>query len=113
MGKEEAKNVKVLPGGITEQQLNMWKGRFKKVLSITVNDGDESYTGYFKRPDNATMSLVAKLAKSDEVKASVALLDNCWLGGDEGALEDAVIKMAMIGKLQSIMQVTSSEIKNW
>lgn len=113
MDKEVNDQLSVLPGGITGQQLNMWKARFKKVFSITVDDGDAVYTCYFRRPDMTTLCLVAKLSKSDEVKASMALFDNCWLGGDEGACEDAVVKMTIVNKLQGVMQVKSVEIKNW
>lgn len=112
--KENIKNKNaVLPAGITEENIAMWKARFRKVSSITVVDGEVSYTGFFRRPDMNVISAVAAVGKDDEMRAAMVMFENCWLGGDEMMREDAVIKMAAVTKLQELMKVSQVTLKNW
>lgn len=102
-----------LPASVNTEMLSMWKAKYRKVSSITVQDDDECYTGFFRRPDMNTISAVSKLSKTDEVKAANALFENCWLGGDEMMREDAIVRMAAIGKLQELLNAGVASLKNW
>lgn len=99
-------------GGVTDEQIQMWKNKHRKISSIEVDEDDETHTGYFRRPDMETLSAVSKLGKTDEIKAANALFENCWLGGSPILREDAVLKMAVIGRLNKIMEVSRVELKN-
>lgn len=74
---------KVYDGGVTAEQVKIWKGQHRKVARIEVEDGDEKHVGYFKRPSMETMAASTKVAKTDEVKAGGILFDGCWLGGSD------------------------------
>ncbi|MEG2276676.1 MAG: hypothetical protein RSA53_05505 [Odoribacter sp.] len=116
MEKEETKEElqeTTLPASVTQEILAMWKAKYRRVSSVTVTDGEDVYTGVFHRPDMNTISAVTKMAKTDEIKASNVLFDNCWLGGDEMMKEDAIIKMAAIGILNEMMNVGIATLKNW
>lgn len=102
-----------MPSTVTEDMVRMWKAKHRKVVSISVDDDGEEFTGFFRRPDMATMSAVVSVAKSDEMKAANTLFANCWLGGDELIKEDAALKMAMMGRLQTLLEVKVRELKNW
>jgi len=110
MAKE--KETPVSNGGITQEQIAMWKNQHRKVSEISVIDEGEKHVGYFHRPSMETMSAVNKIGKTDEVKAANILFDNCWLGGSQTMKEDAVVKMAAIGKLNELMNISTAEIKN-
>lgn len=113
MEKKEKIQEILLPPGVSEEMLAVWKNRYRKVSSVTVVDGGECYTGFFHRPDMNTISAVTRTSQADEVKAANVLFDNCWLGGDAMMQEDAVIRMAAIGKLQELMNVSLVTLKNW
>ena len=99
-------------GGITEQQILVWKNKYRKVSEVTVEDNGEVFKGYFKRPDMDTLSAVSKLNKTDEIKAANVLYDNTWLGGSPELQEDAVLKMAAIGQLSNLITASNAKIKN-
>lgn len=99
-------------GGITDEQLQLWRGKHRKIYAIEVEEDDEIHTGYFRRPDMETLSAVSKLGKTDEVKAAAVLFENCWLGGSALLREDAVLKMAAIGQLNGLMEVARASLKN-
>lgn len=110
---EELKEEFKLPATVTQEMIAMWKAKHRKVISITVEDDGEQFTAFFRRPDMNTMSAVMSIAKSDELKASNTMFENCWLGGDEMIKEEFVLKMAVMGKMQSLVEVKSCELKNW
>ncbi len=59
-----------------------------------------------------TLSVTAKLAKNDEIKAADVLFKNCWLGGSPLLLEDATLKMTAIGQLNQLTGSVKAELKN-
>lgn len=105
MDKKEA-------GLITEETIQMWRAKYRKISEVIIEDGDDKFVCYFRRPDMDTMSAVTKLSKTDEVKAANILFDNCWLGGDQMIKEDAVLKMSAISQLNKIMTVQTVTLKN-
>lgn len=109
---ESKKAVNEYKGGVTEEAVQSWKARYRKVYQIVVTDGEDKYYGFFRRPDMETMSAVSKISKSDEVKGLAALFDNCWLGGDAMLQEDFFLKSTAIQELSTIFGAVSGEIKN-
>jgi hypothetical protein len=103
---------KEVNGVVSAEQIALWKAKHRKVYAVEVVDGDDTYIGYFHRPGMDTMAAVNKLSKTDEIKAACALFENCWLGGSAYLIEDAVLKMAAVSKLNALMNVTSVELKN-
>lgn len=106
------KNEIQIKGIESEDNINMWKAKYRKVYMVTIEDDGEKFAAYFKRPDMEVMSAVNKTSKNDEVKAAVFLFDNCWLGGDPIVKEDSVLRMSATAQLKNIMAVKSAELKN-
>lgn len=103
---------KVYDGGVTAEQVKIWKGQHRKVARIEVEDGDEKHVGYFKRPSMETMAASTKVAKTDEVKAGGILFDGCWLGGSEFMRTDPVLFVSTMAQLNNIMLGASASLKN-
>lgn len=99
-------------GGITPEQIKMWKAKHRKIAEISVTDGDETHVGYFRRPDMETLAATNKLRKTDEIKAAEVLFKNCWLGGSQLMQEDAIIQMAATGQLNGLINISGAELKN-
>lgn len=99
-------------GGVTEETVNTWKAKHRKVVRIDVVDGEETHVGYFHRPNLETVKAITKIAKTDEVKAGEVMFDNCWLGGSEHMRTDAVLFMAAQKQLGVMVNACMSSIKN-
>jgi len=99
-------------GGITAEQIALWKGKYRKVYEVDVEDDGEHFVGYFSRPDNDTLAATTALAQKDGFKAMTVLFENCWLGGDPLIKEDAVVKLAAMQKLDALVTSAAATLKN-
>ncbi len=110
-----AENISFYPknnGGVTDEQVKMWKAKHRKVVEVELQDDEETHVGYFKRADMETLAAANKLGKTDEIKAANALFENCWLGGSPLIREDASLKMAAVGQLNVLINGVTASIKN-
>ena len=103
---------KINNGGVTDEQIKMWKNQYRKVYEVTITDEDEIHSVFFKRPDMATMSAVNKISKDDSVKAAEILYSNCFVGGSSFVQADAVLMMSAVGELTKIMESAKATLKN-
>lgn len=99
-------------GTVTGEQIALWKGKHRNVVAIEIEDAGEKHVGYFRRPDVDTISAVTKLSKTDEVRSATLMFSSCWLGGSPLIKEDAVMQLAAVGELKSLMSVESVKVKN-
>ena len=102
----------IIDGGVTAEQTAQWKQKHGKVVRIEINDGDDCHIGYFHRPNLETMSAVAKIAKTDELKSSEVIFDNCWLGGSPAIRHDAVLFIEATKQLGAMLNSCRSTLKN-
>ena len=99
-------------GGVTEAQIEKWKRQWGKVVRVDILDGADLHIGYFHRPKLEAMSAVAKIAKTDEVKGSEVMFDNCWLGGSDAMRKDAILFMEAAKQLGQMLSSCQSSLKN-
>lgn len=94
-----------LKGKATDEQVSDWKKKHGDIFKVEV-DGSVCY---LKKPDRKTMSYVATLG-SNPVRANEALLENCWLGGDESVKTNDEKFFGVSAKLAEIVQIKDAEI---
>ena len=94
-----------LKGKATAEQISDWKKKHGDIFKVEV-DGSVCY---LKKPDRKTMSYVATLG-SNPVRANEALLENCWLGGDESVKTNDEKFFGVSAKLAEIVQIKDAEI---
>lgn len=109
---EVVKTLRICNGGVSEGQVETWKGEHRKVHMIEVEDDGDLLVGYFHRPSMETMSAVNKLTKNDEVKGSTTMFENCWLGGDPVMKTDTLVRMAAIKQLGALFNSVVGSLKN-
>jgi hypothetical protein len=75
----------LLHAGVSQDQLDLWKEKYKEVHIITVRLNEhESLTGYFKKPDRNIMANCINLAQDKKnYEAREFLLNNTFIGGDK------------------------------
>lgn len=110
--KEKEEEKQIFDGGVTAEKVKQWKGQYRKVVRIEVEDGDEIHVGYFKRPSMETMAACTKVAKTDEVKSGGMLFDGCWLGGSEFLRTDPVLFFPASAKLNDVLMAAAATLKN-
>lgn len=112
--EKEKKDFAVRNGGVSEEMINAWKAKHRKVFAVEVVDDDtkEVFVGYFAHPDKETLSLVNKIAKADEIKSAETMFNRCWLGGDELLKTDPAMNLSATGQLQGIFTSYSATLKN-
>lgn len=108
----ETRELAVFNGGVTEEQVKAWKTEHRKVHAIEIEDDGDLFIGYFHRPSMDTLSAVNKLSKTDEIKSSAAMFDNCWLGGDPVIKTDTMLRMAAIKQLGELFNQAIGTLKN-
>lgn len=72
-------------GNISQEQIEEWKKKFKKVyiLKVKVNESDEA-VGYLRKPSRDHKAVALSLyAQNKILEAGEFVRDNCWLGGDD------------------------------
>lgn len=112
INEKEVRTGETFDGGITEEQVKAWKQKHGKVVRIDVVDDGDCHVGYFHRPNLETMSAVAKIAKTDELKSSEVIFDNCWLGGSPAIRHDAVLFIEATKQLGAMLNSCRSTLKN-
>lgn len=113
MKKEEKKVTgKTYDGGVADEKIQSWKNVHRRVVRIDIVDGEDLHVVYFKRPSIETMSAVTKISKTDEVKGSTTLYDNCFLGGSEEVRNDAILFAAAAKHLGELFNSCVSSLKN-
>lgn len=97
--------AKALTGTATAEQIEKWKKANGNIFKVEVGES----VCYLKTPDRKTMAYVATLG-NNPVRANEALLQNCWLGGDEAIKTDDEMFFGVSSKLAEIVQVKDAEI---
>lgn len=101
------------PCGVTQETIDDWKLKFKKVSLISVKDDDGTEKcGYFKRPDLKILSAAGTFADKDPIKSGCVMFDNCWLAGDAELKENDELKMSAIIQLNQIFRIREATLKN-
>lgn len=98
--------------GLTPDQINELKAKHGHLSLVTVTEGDEKYVGIFKEPTMEALSAITALSKQDEVKASIALFDNCVVMCDEAMKKRPRVRLSAIAQLSEIMKPLEGNIKN-
>lgn len=109
---KEVVQARTFDGGVTLEQVEAWKNKYRKVSRVDIVDEGETHIGYFKRPDFATIKAITKVSKTDEVEAGRIMFNNCWLGGSEELGKDAVLFMKVQVQLGKMINSCMGSIKN-
>jgi len=92
---------------ITKEQIELWKKKHGKVFEIKVEDKH----CFLKKPDRQTLSFAMTMAQTDPLGFTEAILENCWLGGDEAIKTEDSLFLAASAKIDGILEVKQAELK--
>ncbi len=106
--------IREINGDVSAEQIAMWKNLHGRIVEVRITDEEvaECHVGYFHRPDMKTMQAVNATSKTNEVKASEVMFDNCWLGGSPMLQTDAILKMEAMATLGTMFGKCVRTLKN-
>ena len=108
MSKETTQAI----GQLDAERIEALKRKHGRIYEVLLDDGHERHVAYFRRPDMQTLTAMTKLAKTDEIRASQVLLEECFVEGSQAVKHDTALFMAAVGELGKVLTSVRAEIKN-
>ncbi|WP_299460570.1 hypothetical protein [uncultured Microscilla sp.] len=104
----------VLPGGVTQTQVNEWKKKYRNVHQIQVPT-DDTYedwlTIYIREPNREVLNEYLRKSEKVPIDAALALVRNTFLGGDEEVKKESKFALAAVQKISSLIIAGEARIK--
>ena len=99
-------------GELDAKSIEALKAKHGRIYEIRLDDSGETHVAYFRRPDMQTLTAMSKVSKTDEIRASMVLLDECFVDGSMAVKHDTALFMAAVGELGKVITSVKAEIKN-
>lgn len=90
---------------ITEDTIKGWKKKWGDVFKVDV-DGK---TCYLHKPDRKTLAYVSS-AQGNPIRMTEALLNNCWIDGDEEIKTDDSLFFGVAQQMGSLIDIKKAEL---
>lgn len=91
----------------TKEQIQAWKQQYKQIYEITI----DGYTAYLKKPGRQEIGYAATIGANNPMAFNEAILNTCWLDGDEEIKTNDDLFLAACGKISEIIEVKIAELK--
>lgn len=101
------KTDKALSGQATEQQIAEWKKKHGEIFEFGCLDK----VCYLKKPGRKELSFASVTSGNDEYKWNEAIVESCWLGGDEEIKTNDDYFLPLCGQLLVLVKREESYIK--
>ena len=98
--------------GLTPDQINELKAKHGALFLVTVKDEVGDYQAVCKEPSMEVIQASSALGKVDDMKASIALYDNCVLAKDASIEKRALLKLQVVKAIGERMSSLSVITKN-
>lgn len=96
----------------TPEEIAAWKKKHGNVFEVEATDKEgATYRGYVKSPNRNELSYASTISKSDPMRFNEAILQKCWLDGDEELKTNDELFMGVSQQLDEIIQIADAKIK--
>lgn len=94
---------------VTQEQIDAWKKKHGDVIEFTdPATGDKCY---LSKPSRKVLSFALTEAQNNPLGLVEAILENCWLGGNEDLKKDDAFVLGINSKIDQLVQIKTLEIK--
>lgn len=100
------KEVMVLAGQATPEQIASWKKSYGDVFAISV-DGKVCY---LRKPGRKEMSYAASIGMTDPMGVSEAIMNTCWLGGCEEIKTQDDLFLSAVSQIDKVVETKKAEL---
>lgn len=89
------------------EQIEDWKKKHAGVFKLTAKDADKQ--AYVRNPNRKDLSYISQI--KDPIKFNEALLEACWLEGDQEIKTDDTIFMGLSEKISLLLDFQEVELE--
>lgn len=98
--------------GLSPEKIEELKGKHGVLFVIEIPEGDVVHKAVFKEPDVTTLTAVSEIGKTNEMKATMVLYDNCLIAADASISKRDLLKIEVAKAISERMTVLKSTVKN-
>ncbi|MEJ7778446.1 MAG: hypothetical protein WKF68_02550 [Daejeonella sp.] len=115
MKKVQLQSETMLPGGISQGQLDVLKGKHLEIHIVTVHKtATEALTGYFKKPSRDVLANVINMSTEGKVfEAREFLANNTKVAGDDEILTNEDVAIAAQIQLWKSLDFLKAEVRKY
>ncbi len=88
-------------------QIKAWKLKHGDVFEVSI----EGKMAWLKKPDRKTLAFAMTKVQSDPLGFAEAIINNCWLGGDDELRLNDDYFLALSAQLDKLIETKIAEIK--
>lgn len=92
---------------VTQDQIDAWKKQYAGVFRLTAKDANKQ--AYVRNPNRKELSYISQI--KDPIKFNEALLEACWLDGDQEIKTDDTIFMGLSEKISLLLDFQEVELE--
>ena len=100
--------AKPIINGVSKEQVAIWKKQYDGVFKYTASDGKSCY---LRNPDLDVLDACRTISAGSSIKFDKAMVDNCWLAGDEELRTVDKYKMGLYEWLGGIIKKVSGKLE--
>lgn len=98
--------------GKTVEEIEALKEEHGCLILATVKQGDNEYNAIFKEPNFIVLESSRKISKTDEIKATKSLYNNCIVVADQEIEQRDYLKVKAVESVGKHMSSFSVDVKN-
>ena len=91
---------------LTQEAIKALQDQYGDIYEIEV----DGHYGYLRKPDRKLMGIASAL-QGNPVRSNEALLNGCWVGGDEIIKTDDTLFMSVQGQLGALIEIKAVTLK--
>jgi autonomous glycyl radical cofactor GrcA len=95
---------------ISKEQIAAWKEEYKDIYQLSSADGKVGYV-FDPTAKFSVMKMIAAVTPNGQTAVTDAILNNCWLGGDEEIRTIQAYKNELDDQIDEIFNIPDYEIK--
>lgn len=98
--------------GLTPDAIDKLKAKHGRLFQVDIADGSDTYSAIFKEPTMDILSAAGAVGKTDEIKASMVLYENCLIAADDAIKSRDMLKMQVVAAIGERMTALTKTVKN-
>lgn len=114
MATQEATTSYMLPGNVTQGQVEDWKKKYRNIHQIQVpvdETYEEWYTIYIREPNRELLNDYLRKSEKVPIDAALTLVRNTFLGGDKEVKKEPKYALSAVAKISSLIIAGEARIK--
>jgi hypothetical protein len=98
--------------GLSPERIEEFKAKYGVVFVVEIPEGEMVHKAVFREPDVTILTAVNAIGKTDEMKATMVLYENCLLAADPSITKRDLLKIEVAKAISERMTILTKTVKN-